>query len=137
MSVNTFVERMEQDFVKWFKAAPAWEQKAQSMVAYVGPFVVAIVGIADPAAAPAVGNVMKMVQGDLATISAVTHSATTSSGSSAAMTVRTAMDSIKNNLAGLLAMAEIKNSAKAGQITSVVTLITAEMDAVVPSIPAA
>lgn len=135
MSIGTFFHRVEAEFVKLFRAAPSYEQKVQSVIALVGPIVVGIIGMADPAIAPEVTSVMRTVQSDLATVSTLTQAGQVAPGSTAVVTVETAMNAIKDNVNGILSIAEVKNSVKVNEITSAVNMITGEMDAMLAELP--
>jgi hypothetical protein len=71
---------------------------------------------------------MGTVQSDLAVLAAVVDDATAAPGSHAAAVATSALNSIKTNLSGLLAAAEVKNSAKSTEITIAVNTIVAEAD---------
>lgn len=135
MSIGTFFHKIEAEFIKLFKAAPSYEQKVQSVIALVGPIVVGVIGMADPAIAPEVNTVMRTVQSDLATVSALTQAGQVAPGSTGAVTVETALNAIKDNTSGLLALAEVKNSTKVSEITSAVNMIVGEMDAMLTALP--
>ncbi|MBZ5662741.1 MAG: hypothetical protein LAO08_20255 [Acidobacteriia bacterium] len=136
MSIGSFFHKVEQEFVKLFRAAPSYEQKVQSVIAYVGPVVVGIIGMVDPAVAPEANAVMKTVQSDLSTVSALTQAGQVTPGTPAAATVVTSLNAIKMNVGGLLALAEVKNSAKVNEITAAVNMIVGEMDAMLSGAPA-
>lgn len=128
MSIGSFFSKVEAELKKLFGSTTV-EQKIQSVISYVAPIVNTIISLADPAIAPFVAGVISTVQSDLATVSVVVQGAAVSAGSTAAQTVTSALNSVKANLAGLLASAEIKNSAKVSQITAATNLVIGEVDA--------
>ncbi len=129
MSVGSFLKKVEMEFVKLFHEAPSFEQRAQSAIAIVGPIVVRILQSADPSIAPVVGSVLKTVQSDLATVSALTQAGQVAPGTPAAVTVTTALNAVRDNLSGMLQIAEIKNSTKVTEITNDVNMVVGELDA--------
>lgn len=131
---GSFFEAVGTEIEKLFGAS-SLEQKAQAVISYVAPVVNTIVGLLDPAVAPLVAGVISAVQSDLATISVVVQSATAAPGSTAAQTIKTAITGVNTNLNGILQMAEVKNSAKIAQITSAVTLISGELNALLTNLP--
>lgn len=136
MSVKTFFEKFGSELKKLFGSTATWEQTARSVITYVAPILETIIGLAagGPAEA-AVSGVVNSIQADLATISAVVQGAAVTPRSPTAVTVKTALESIKANLGSLLADADIKNSTKVTEITAAVNGISGEVEALLANLP--
>lgn len=134
MSLKTFFSSVEAELKKLF-ISDSWEMKVQSTILYVAPILETIVSLVDPVAAPAVASVVRTIQSDLATVSTVVQNAQVQPGTTAMATVSSALSSISTNLQSLLTAAEVKNSAKAAQITAVVTLLSGEVQAMISNLP--
>jgi hypothetical protein len=133
--VLSFFEKVGSALKKFF-TNPTFEKQALATISYVAPLVESLVGLsAGTAAEQAVAGVIGQVEGGLATIAALVQDGTVAPGSPAGVTVATAANSVKENLVGLLTLAEVKNSAKAAQITSAVDLVVGELDALVANLP--
>lgn len=136
MNIKTFFSSVEAELKKLF-ISTSWEQKVQSTILYVAPILETIVSLVDPIAAPAVASVVRTIQSDLATVSTVVQNAQVQPGTTAMATVSSALSSISTNLQSLLTAAEVKNSAKAAQITATVTLLSGEVQAMISNLPGA
>jgi hypothetical protein len=138
MSVKTFFSKVWDEMEKLFTNGATYEKAIQSVITYAAPIVETIVGLAagGPAAA-LVTRVISTVQSDMATVSVVVQQGTVAPGSTAATTCEAALNSIKTNLTSLLTAAEVKNSAKAADITNAVNLIVGEVDAALSGLPTA
>ena len=136
---KTFAEKVGSELKKLFGAGGI-EQTAVAVITYVAPLLETIVQLAAGSGAEAlVAGVIKQVQADLATVSALVQGGTVTAGSSVAQSISTALGSVKDNLASLLADAHIKSSSKNTAITAAVTTIVGEVDALLgtPSISSA
>jgi hypothetical protein len=136
MSFKTFFEHIERVFKVVFTTT-TWEKTALSTMNYVEPLVIGILSLTDPAIVPLVSEIMALVTRDINTVKTVVQQGTVAPGTPAAATVVAALQSVKDNLNGLLDEAEIKNSIKREQITSIVTLVNQEVDAVLVNAPLA
>ena len=135
---KSFFEKAGAELEKLFGGKASFEQKVQSVIAYVAPLVNTIVALADPAISPIVNGVISTVQSDLATISTVVTQGTAPAGSPAAQTATTALNSIKSNLSGLLTDVGVKNSASFTKIEAIANTIIGEIEAILGSMaPAA
>lgn len=134
--VVSFFEKVGKEFVSIFKKSPTYVQLLQAAVTYLGPIAVAILAIVDPLAVPEATSILGIIQADLATLSMVAKSGQVAPGSTAAMTIETALNSIQTNSAALLELAGIKNSEKASQITALVTLVNSEAQALLTGLSA-
>jgi hypothetical protein len=131
-----FWHKVEAAFKKLF-GTTTWEKTTSSVLTYLGPLVVTLIGLAGgPAAAAAAAAILATVQNDLATLSAVVEGATATPAPNELATAKNALASIRTNLPQLLDLAEVKNSANASKITSVVNTVISEVDAIAENIPA-
>lgn len=137
MSVKTFFEKIGTDIKDVFKDlfSATWENKVLSVISYSEPFIAGILEIADPAIAPLVTAIMNKVTASLTTVKAIVAQGAVLPGSSEAATIATELGSVKANLAGLLADADIKNSVHAAEITNATNLVIGEVDAVLGEVP--
>lgn len=132
--VITFFEKVGSTLKKLF-TSHGWETKAIATINYVAPMVETIVALtAGGPAATIVANVVNIVKADLATVATVCQDGMPAPGSTAAQTVTSALNSVKSNLTELLADADVKNSAKAEEITAVTTTIIGEANALLSSL---
>jgi hypothetical protein len=115
---------------KFFDKAPSWEQAAAVSLNLAAPLLGTVVGLtAGTGAEGEAESVITKVQTDMATLSvAIQHGQVTPSLSGV-------LDDIKENLGGLLQVAEIKNSTKVGEITSVTNTIINEIEAIAAEFP--
>jgi hypothetical protein len=140
---KSFFEAVGSELEKLFGSA-GFEQKVVAVISYAAPIVETIAQLAGgPAASALVTNIINAIKTDLATVSAVVQGGTVAAGTPTATTVETALKSIQTNLASLLSAADIKSSAKAGEITTYVNLLSGEVNALLagltaaPTVPAA
>lgn len=134
--VISFFETIGHELKSIFTST-TWEQKVLSTLAYTEPFIVGILTLADPAIAPFVTGVINAVVADLTTVKTIVQQGTVAPGSSEAVAITTALDSVKSNLNGLLADAHVKNSASVAKITAAVDLVNGEVDAILQEAPVA
>ncbi len=134
-SIKTFAEKFEAEFVRLFKKAPSYEQKAAAVISFIAPVIPIIVGLLDPAALPIVNPIIAVVEKDLGVVQAVTTSVSAAPGSPALTQVETALTGISENFGGILQLAEVKNSAKASQINTEVTGVLNEVNALLKDLP--
>ena len=127
---KTFAEKAEAEFVKLFKASPTVLQDLSTFVAFASPVVIDIEAIVAPEEAPLTVGILATIKADLATLSAAAQSVSTASTAAQALT----------NLAAavpqLLSVGEIKDSALVSKIEGYVSLVTGELNAVVPAVEA-
>jgi hypothetical protein len=127
--VITWAEKVGSFFKKLFKEVPKVEHVALSVLNYAAPAITVILGLVDPPAAALITPILNTVKMDMATVGAVFQDGTPVAGSKPAQIVESALNSIKTNLAGILELAEVKNSAKVTQIEMEVNGLIAEFDA--------
>lgn len=132
--VIKFFELIGHDLKAIFTST-TWETKTLSTISYTEPFVLGILTLADPSIAPVVSGVLTGVTASLTTIKNIVAQGTVPAGSSKAQQVTAALQSVKDNLSGLLADAHVKNSAKITEITAAVNLVNGEVDAILADAP--
>ena len=140
MFIVSFVEKVGSELKRLFKStigSSTFTKTVQATITYVAPILETILTLVDPAIAPIVARVIGIVQADLATVSVVVQHGKVAPGTPGAVAVETALNSIKENLSGLLAVAEVKNSSKIQEITASVNLNVGETDALLNSLPTA
>jgi hypothetical protein len=123
----SFFKDIEAIFKKVF-GSTNWEQTAETTITVAAPMLETIVALAagGPAAA-AVTGVVKQVQNDLAATTMLLRSA---SGPTVKQKISNLITGINANLQTLLADADVKNSAKAAEITAAVNGISGELQAI-------
>jgi hypothetical protein len=130
MSLGSFFGKVWAEFKKLFGKEPQVAQVVRSVITYVAPVLETVVTLAaGSAAGTIVTNVINNVQADLATVSTVIQQGTVAPGSTAEASIIAALNSVKSNLGTLLTDADVKNSAKAAEITSATNLIIGEVEA--------
>ena len=125
----TFFEKFKAWFKKLFGSAASWDKAALGALTIVSPLVVGILTIADPAIAAAAAPILAKVQTDLAT------AATIIDAGKATPTLTGALNDVQTNIASILQLAEVKNSANAAKVTADVNTIVAEVKAILAEIP--
>jgi hypothetical protein len=139
MSIKTFFERVEDDlksvFGKLFSAT--WEQKVLIGLTQLDPFIEGVIAVVDPSIAPLVIGILNKVTDWLTEVKSLVAMGTVAPGSSEATQVTSALNSVKSNLAALLADSDIKNSTKVSEITAVVNMVDSEANVILANVPAA
>jgi hypothetical protein len=133
--MKKFFERVKAALVKLF-GSTTWEKTTSATIAYIAPLLETIVGLA--AGGPAetiVTAIVAKIQSALATVTAVVDGATTTPPANEIAAVTEALNSIKTNLAALLADADVKNSGLLTKVTAVVDTIIGEVEAILAEIP--
>lgn len=121
-------------FSKLFGSAPSWAQKASAAITYAAPLVKGILALTTgPEYSEEVGNIISEVQSDLALSSALVSSAHGSGSVPAGL--RSALQSVNDNLDGLLAAGHIKDPATLAKVKAMVELIEGETTAILQSLP--
>jgi len=134
---TTFWHKVETALKKIF-GSTSWEQTAIAVLTYAGPLLVTLVTVAGGGSAGAiVAAAVTAAKSDLGVAAAIVSGATGTPAASDVALFVNAMNSIKANLQGLLSAAEVKNSGKQAEITSIVNTIVDEIDACVAHAPAA
>jgi hypothetical protein len=111
-----------------FDSKATWEKTAATAITFAGPLVDTIVQLTGGAAASTESQkIIADIQSDLALATKVLS---TTSGETAKQALSQYITNVQANLAALLAVAEVKNSAKAAQITMYVNLIGGELQAI-------
>jgi hypothetical protein len=132
MSVKTFFEKIGE----WFKEIAhntTWEQTALTTLKVVAPLLDTLVTLtAGEAAGAVVANAVNQLQSDIAGAAALLSGA----DAGGTVTVTSLLNSVKTNLGTLLADADVKNSTKITQITSVANTVIGEVEAILSAVPA-
>jgi hypothetical protein len=134
--MKKFFSKVEAFFKKAFGSSK-WEKTASTTLTIVTPMVVGLLTVTvGPAAAAAVAGVLSTVQKDLAAaavlIDAMDEAGTSATGVTQVVNI---LGSVKSNLGSILQIAEIKNSGKVSEITTVVNTLVDELDAIVAAAP--
>jgi len=130
-----FFEKIGHAFKQVF-GSTTWETQAIATISYAEPIVIGILGFVDPLAVPFVTGIITAIVASLNTVKSVVQQGTVAPGSPASAKVAAELDSVKANLAALLADAHIKNSEKVAQITAAVNIVDGEVDAILGQAPA-
>jgi hypothetical protein len=127
---KTFLEKVEAEFIKLFKAAPSVLQAASTFVTFAAPIIVGLEALIDPLLAPETTAILAIVKTDLATLAAASASLAT------ATTAGQALTNLEAVLPQLLGVGEIKDAALAAKIEAAVTTIGGELTALVTAFEA-
>jgi hypothetical protein len=132
----SFFSHIKNFFTKYFGSA-TWERTASATIGVIAPLLETAITLAAGSAAGAiVTNVIQQVQNDLAGVSALIASAQAGQGTSTTkQQIQNVIIAINANLATLLADADVKNSAKIADITSIVKLVSGELSAILSELP--
>jgi hypothetical protein len=113
--------------------AASFEHTASTTIALISPLVNTLVALtADSSIASKVAGVVGQVVTDLNNTAAML---TGGEAGSAEHTILGFLQGVQTNLGTLLADADVKNSAKAAEITGVVNTVLGEVEAIVQAIP--
>lgn len=133
--MGSFFHKIGSIFGKLFGAAPSVAQKVNTAVKFLAPLALGIIQLVDPAVAPEAAGIMKEVQTDLALVNGLIQQ--NGLKGSNKQVIAGALQSVTDNLSGLLAAGHIKNADTLGKVTGLVTLINGEIQAILPEISAA
>lgn len=129
-------KKFESFFNKLFGSVPSWSVKASTVITYVAPLTnTAIALFAGEDAAAEATKIVNQVQSDLTVAAKFASEAHGSDTAPAGLS--TALQSVNDNLAELLAAGHIKNPETLSKVTAVVNTITGEISAVIGSLPKA
>ena len=127
----TFFGQVKAELKKLFTHAPGWEASAAATLTYVAPMVEAVVTLADPAAAPEVNGIIEKVQSAMAAAAVVIKAA------GPTPTLVTYLNAVNGDIAQVETVAGIKDAATATKLTSLLSLITGEVNAILEEVGAA
>ncbi len=129
--IESFASKVEGAFKKLFGEAPSWIAIAQGVLTYLGPIVVTIVAVGGgPVLGAEANRIISNIKADLATAFAVTSSA------NAATSLPTLLAGIQAQLPELLAALKVSNPATLSSIEKYVSIIDAELTALLNAVPA-
>ncbi|MFL6314789.1 MAG: hypothetical protein ACJ71W_22010 [Terriglobales bacterium] len=121
-------------FTKLFGGVPSWTQKASAAISYAAPLLTGILALTTgPEYSEEVGNIVAETQSDLALAAALVSGAHGTGVAPAGL--QSSLQSVKDNLTGLLAAGHIKNPATLTKVTAVVGLVNGELDAILQNLP--
>jgi hypothetical protein len=130
--LESFGAKAEAAFKKLFGEAPSWIAIAQSVLTYLGPVVVTILTLGGGVALGDEANtIIASIKTDLATALAVTSTA------DAATNVPKLLEGIQGQLPALLAAVKVSNPASLSAIESDVSIVSAELTALLNAVPVA
>lgn len=133
---TSFFKKIEAFFKKVFTSTK-WETTASSALLVVGPLLQTVITLlAGAPAGSAVGTILADVQTDLGAAKAFIDDANLTGATSSRAAAVNLLNSVKTNLPQLLAAAEVKNSGKTAEITSIVNTITGELGEILSAAPA-
>lgn len=135
--VLSFFEKIGKAFLSIFKKLPTWDQSALGVLKLAAPVLTIILGLVDPAAVPVISPILARIETGMATVGAVIQDGTPAPGSSAAQAAETALNALKDDLGSILALAEVKNSAKVTEITDEVNGLVGAFDTLLQNLPTA
>jgi hypothetical protein len=131
--VKSFFDHIGEWLEDHLGSASSFEHTASVALGVASPLLTTLLTLVagEPIAAK-VSAVVAQVQNDLSNTSAILNGA---EASDATHSLTGFLGSVKTNLGTLLADADIKNSAKADQITEIVNTVIGEVEAVAAAIP--
>ena len=129
-SPTPFFGRVKAELKKLFTHVPGWEASASATLTFVAPMVETVVGLADPAAAPLVNELIEKVQSAMAAAAVVIKAA------GPAPTLVTYLNAINGDIAQVESVAGIKDPATATKLTAVLSIITGEVNAILEEVGA-
>jgi hypothetical protein len=133
MSFKSFFASAEDWFEKIF-GHTTWQQTASTTIALSAPLVESLVAVtAGEADSAKVQEVVNEVQTDLATVAQLIKQS--QGGTNTFQTIANILNSVKNNLSGLLAAGHIKDQATLEKVTGIVNTVLGELVAILGSIP--
>ena len=122
---TTHLTDIEATFQKFFHTVPSWTQTASVDIAFVAPILETILAVDGKVALDAqVTKTVTTIQTDLVLAAKFVNAA------NASQNLVDVLDSIKTNAGDLLTIAAIKDSAHAATITSYISGLIAEIDAI-------
>lgn len=134
---TSFFKKVEAFFKKVFTSTK-WETTASSTLLIVGPLLQTVITLlAGAPAGSAVGGILADIQTDLGAAKAFIDDANLTGATSSRAAAVNLLNSVKTNLPQLLAAAEVKNSGKQAEITSIVNTITGELGEILSAAPSA
>ena len=122
-------------FTRLYNSTPKWSEEVSTGIKLAAPLTNSIVVLLAPEEAPLVQGVVSEVQSDLAVAAQLVSQSHGSDTVPAG--VNTALDSVKNNLSGLLTAGHIKNADTLAKVTAVVNTIIGEVEAIIGALPKA
>lgn len=125
-----FLGKFAKEFQRLFKAAPSVLAQVNTFVNFASPLVLAIEQEVDPKDAPQFSQDLNIVKSDLATLSTAAQSEATAGSAAQAVT------NLEQQLPALLQAGEIKDAATQAKVSSAVTLIGGELEAIGPVVSA-
>ena len=133
----SWFKKVENFFATVLKKVPTVAQRTETFLPYVAGALQTILAIADPALSVVLGPIFSKVEAGLGTISAVVQDGTPAAGSSGVTILETALNSVKSNLASVLDLAEVKNSASQAKISAEITAVITDTDLLLGNLPTA
>lgn len=129
----SFFSKIESFFKKFFTNT-TWEQKVSAGIAITAPGLQTLIALtAGQENADQVASIVKEVQTDLATLSALLSQA--QAGQDVHQTIINILEAVKNNLSDLLAAGHIKDQDTLTKVTAIVNGVIGEIEAVLPLVP--
>lgn len=119
-------------FSKLFGAAPSLAQKINTTIKFLAPIAMGIIAIVDPALEPEASGIMKEVQTDFALVNGLIQQ-NGLKGSNKQVIAGT-LQSITDNLNGILSAGHIKNPDTVAKVTGMVGIINGEIQAILPEL---
>jgi hypothetical protein len=125
-----FWAKIEHAFETLFGRTAPWLSIASNILPLVAPLLVTLLDLTGgPAATAGVQLVINKIEGDMALAHALILQG------QATPTLTGALNTIQSNLASILELSQVKDPKVADNITSVVTLITGEIEALIKALP--
>ena len=120
----SFYARVKAELRKLFVHVPGWEASAAATLTYIAPTVEAVLTVVDPEAAPLVAALVAKIQSAMAAAAVVIKAAGPTT------TLATYLQAINSDAAQILSAAGVKDPALTARLTSLVSLITSEVSAI-------
>jgi len=128
--VESFLYKVEQEFVKLFKESPTWIAMVGAFVTYVTPIAVTIVTLIDPPAGTATAAALATIKTTLAVLQAAAKDIANQ------VSIVGALESLQAEIPALLSALKVENPALVSKVESYANTILQEIEALLESVPA-
>lgn len=128
----SFFKKIGSIFGKLFGSAPSLAQQVNTAVKFLAPLALGIIALVDPSLEPVAAGIMKEVQTDLALVNGLIQQNGLQGNNK--QIIAGTLQSITDNLGGLLTAGHIKNADTVTRVTGMVNLINGEIQAILPEL---
>jgi hypothetical protein len=127
--LKSFASKIETAFKKLFNELPSWTAIVSGAITYVGPIVIAIVSLLNPAEGSELATLLNSIKTKLATISALATSGSNATGIASALT------DLQEDIPTLLSLVQVSNPTLVSKVETYANTILAELQALIVAVP--